>query len=171
MNIHHELTAARNDSRPLVLAIGFFDGVHRGHREILRALLRLRRPGYRAGVLTFENHPASFLRPEHAPALITTLEERVNLLARTGIDELYLVPFDERIARLSGEEFLEKSACRTDAHQRVGFRREFSFWSGSFGRCETCGGVARCARYRGIGDWARMSRRGARFKHAGASCD
>jgi riboflavin kinase / FMN adenylyltransferase len=107
MNIYHEINVCA-DTRPLVLAIGFFDGVHRGHREILRALARARSPGYRAGVLTFGNHPASFLRPGHVPPLITTLEERVNLLARTDIDALYLLPFDERIAHLSGQRFLEE---------------------------------------------------------------
>lgn len=105
MKIHHDLTRAQDD-RPLVLAIGFFDGVHRGHREIVRALLRLRRPGFRAAILTFSNHPATHLRPDKVPALITTLEERVDLLAATGIDELYLVPFDARIAALEASAFL-----------------------------------------------------------------
>ncbi len=105
MKIHHEI-AERENAHPLVLAVGFFDGMHRGHREIIRALLRTRRPGYRAAVLTFSNHPATHLRPQRAPALITTLEERVNLLASTGIDELYLLPFDERIAALEAREFL-----------------------------------------------------------------
>lgn len=141
MKIHHELTAAREDSRPLVLAIGFFDGVHRGHREILRALLRLRRPGYRAGVLTFENHPASFLRPERAPALITTLEERVNLLARTGIDELYLLPFDERIARLSGEDFLEKMLVENMKISALVFGENFRFGAARSGDAKLAGEV------------------------------
>jgi riboflavin kinase / FMN adenylyltransferase len=104
VTIYHELK--RTDrARPLVLAIGFFDGVHRGHREILRALLRMRRPGERTGVLTFANHPASHLRPGTEPPLITTLEERVTLLAATGIDELYIVPFDAAIATLPAQEF------------------------------------------------------------------
>ncbi|HTV73410.1 MAG TPA: bifunctional riboflavin kinase/FAD synthetase [Candidatus Acidoferrales bacterium] len=108
MKVHHELPALRTNARPLALAIGFFDGVHRGHREILRALLRRRRPGSLAAVLTFETHPSALLRPHQAPPLITTLEERVNLLARSGIDELYLLPFDERIARLEARTFLEE---------------------------------------------------------------
>ncbi|MBC5800726.1 MAG: riboflavin biosynthesis protein RibF [Candidatus Eremiobacteraeota bacterium] len=105
MKIHHEL-AVRDDRHPLVVAIGFFDGMHRGHREIVRTLLRCRRPGYRAAVLTFSNHPSTYLRPARTPALITTLGERVNLLAASGIDELYLVPFDERIAMLEARDFL-----------------------------------------------------------------
>ncbi len=105
MKIHHDLARAE-DERPLVLAIGFFDGMHRGHREIVRALLRLRRPGAVAAILTFSNHPATHLRPERVPPLINTLEERVDLLAATGIDELYLVPFDAGIAALEAPVFL-----------------------------------------------------------------
>jgi riboflavin kinase/FMN adenylyltransferase len=106
VKIHHGIEAPASE-RPLVLAIGFFDGLHRGHREIVRALLRLRRPGYRAAVLTFRNHPSTHLRPEKTPPLITTVEERVNLLAGSGIDELFLVPFDERIARIEARAFCE----------------------------------------------------------------
>ncbi len=106
MKIHHELETTSEEARPRVLAIGFFDGFHRGHREIVRTLLRLRRPGYRAAVLTFANHPATHLRPDTVPPLITTLEERVDLLAASGIDELFLLPFDERIASLEARDFL-----------------------------------------------------------------
>ncbi|MGH7728546.1 MAG: riboflavin biosynthesis protein RibF, partial [Vulcanimicrobiaceae bacterium] len=108
MRIYHELQARATDAPPIALAIGFFDGLHRGHREIVRALLRLRRPGMRAAVLTFGNHPATHLRPQRVPPLIATTEERIDLLAAAGIDELYLVPFDERIAQLAPREFLEE---------------------------------------------------------------
>ena len=63
MKIHHVFENPAT-ARPLVLAIGFFDGYHRGHREIVRALMRMRRPGYRAAILTFRNHPATHLRPD-----------------------------------------------------------------------------------------------------------
>jgi riboflavin kinase/FMN adenylyltransferase len=105
VKIHHVLEAPATE-RPLVAAIGFFDGLHRGHREIVKSLLRLRRPGFRAAAITFKNHPATYLRPERVPPLITTLEERVNLLASTGIDELFLVPFDEHIASVDATAFL-----------------------------------------------------------------
>jgi len=91
----------------MVLAIGFFDGLHRGHREILKSLMRLRRPGYSAGVLTFRNHPSTHLRPDKVPPLIDTLEERVDLLASCGVDELFLVPFDDRIALLDARAFCD----------------------------------------------------------------
>lgn len=106
MKIYHELF--RENDRPLVLAIGFFDGMHRGHQEIAKAARRMRKPGYRAGVLTFANHPASFLRPGSEPPLLTTTQERVNLLAKAGFEECFLVRFDETIAKMSPQEFLER---------------------------------------------------------------
>ncbi|MBC5829736.1 MAG: riboflavin biosynthesis protein RibF [Candidatus Eremiobacteraeota bacterium] len=105
MKLHHSL--ARKGDRPLVLAIGFFDGFHRGHEAIIRQTLLLRRPGFRAAVLTFSNHPASLLRPEMQPPLISTAEERVNLLAAAGIEECFFVPFDAALARLSPQEFID----------------------------------------------------------------
>jgi riboflavin kinase / FMN adenylyltransferase len=97
----------RDAVRPLVLAIGFFDGFHRGHREIARQTLRLRRPGWRAGVLTFANHPATHLRPGTEPPLISTPEERLELFGRAGFDECFFIRFDENVATLSPAEFLE----------------------------------------------------------------
>lgn len=106
MKIYHELF--RENDRPLSLAIGFFDGMHRGHREIARAAFAMRKPGYRSGVLTFANHPASFLRPGNEPPLITTTEERIDLFGKAGFEECFLIEFDESIAQLTPEQFLEK---------------------------------------------------------------
>ncbi|HEY6326021.1 MAG TPA: riboflavin biosynthesis protein RibF [Candidatus Cybelea sp.] len=105
MKVRHEL--ARNTARPLALAIGFCDGFHRGHREIARQTLRLRRPGWRSGVLTFSNHPATHLRPGTEPPLISTPEERLALLGSAGFEECFFVTFDDRISTLSPEAFLE----------------------------------------------------------------
>ncbi len=106
MKIYHELF--RENSRPLAVAIGFFDGMHRGHREIVRAAQRLRKPGWRSGVLTFANHPAAFLRPGSEPDMLTTPEERIDLIAKTGIEECFFVPFDDAISTLSPEQFLAR---------------------------------------------------------------
>lgn len=105
MKLYHQIE--RSSERPLVLAIGFFDGFHLGHREIARQTLRLRKPGWRAGVLTFANHPATHLHPGSEPPLICTEQERLNLLAGAGFEECFFVRFDERIAALSPAAFLE----------------------------------------------------------------
>ncbi|MBV8727640.1 MAG: riboflavin biosynthesis protein RibF [Candidatus Eremiobacteraeota bacterium] len=104
MNLHYKLEWRGDHS--LVVAIGFFDGLHRGHAAILQALRRLRKPGYRTGVLTFSNHPATYLRTA-PPPLLCTVEERIDLIADSGIEECFFVPFDERIASLSPQDFIE----------------------------------------------------------------
>jgi riboflavin kinase/FMN adenylyltransferase len=113
MNLHHRLE--RESERPLVLAIGFFDGFHLGHREIARRTLRLRKPGWRAGVLTFANHPATHLRPGTEPPMICTQEERLDLFASAGFDECFFVKFDETIATLSPGAFLDLLVDRLGA--------------------------------------------------------
>lgn len=105
MEVHHELS--RTGERPLALAIGFFDGFHRGHREIARQTLRMRKPGWRSGVLTFANHPASFLRPGNEPPLLCTPEERIALFGEAGFEECFWIRFDENVASLSPKAFLD----------------------------------------------------------------
>jgi riboflavin kinase/FMN adenylyltransferase len=97
----------RESERPLVLAIGFFDGFHRGHREIARQTLRLRRPGWRSGLLSFENHPSAHLRPGTEPPLLCTPLERLELFGRAGFEECFFLKFDDAIATLGPREFLE----------------------------------------------------------------
>lgn len=104
MKLHHGLL--RELDRPVVAAIGFFDGVHRGHLELMRTALRMRRPGWRSAVITFANHPTAYLRPGEEPPLICTPEERLGLFARVGFDECFFVPFDEQIAKLTPQGFV-----------------------------------------------------------------
>ena len=106
MKIHHVLPE-RTPERAFVVAVGFFDGFHRGHRAIVREALRERRPGERSAVLTFRDHPTAFLRPGQEPPMIASLEERVNAFARAGIDEAFVLPFDASVASLGPAQFLD----------------------------------------------------------------
>jgi riboflavin kinase/FMN adenylyltransferase len=96
----------------LLLSIGVFDGVHLGHRSVLARLLQMRRPGSIVGALTFEHHPHAFLHPGQAPKTLTTLDEKIDLLAGLGIDVLFLLPFDERLQSTSAHVFLEDVLLR-----------------------------------------------------------
>ena len=91
---------------PTVAAIGNFDGVHLGHREILSAVVaEARTAEARAVAITFEPHPEHFLRPEQAPQLLTPLAGRLRLLSSTGIDAVLVLPFDAALARLPARDF------------------------------------------------------------------
>jgi len=92
---------------PSVVSIGNFDGVHRGHRQILSSVAaEARAAGARAVAVTFDPHPEQFLRPCKAPRLITPMAERLRLLAATGIDAVLVLPFDAALAGLPGEDFV-----------------------------------------------------------------
>ncbi len=110
MKIYHEFF--RENDRPLSLAIGFFDGMHRGHAEIARRARLMRKPGYRCGVLTFANHPASYLRPGQEPPLIATPEERIDLFAQAGFEECIFLPFDQSVASMTPDAFVEALVAR-----------------------------------------------------------
>jgi riboflavin kinase/FMN adenylyltransferase len=106
VKLHYELRRD-DDVRPLALTIGFFDGFHLGHRELAKAAMRLRRPGWRSGVLTFAAHPAAHLRPGTEPPLISTPQERLCLFGSVGFEECFFVNFDDRVATLSPTAFFE----------------------------------------------------------------
>jgi riboflavin kinase/FMN adenylyltransferase len=92
---------------PSVASIGNFDGVHRGHREILSAVVtEARSLGARAVAITFEPHPEQFLRPADAPRLLTPQPERLRRLGLTGIDAVLVLPFDAALACLPAREFV-----------------------------------------------------------------
>ncbi len=102
------------DFGPSVGAIGNFDGVHRGHQEILSAVVReARQTGARAVAITFDPHPEQFLRPTQAPRLLTPLAVRLRLLALTGIDAIVVLPFDRALANLSADDFARRILAQT----------------------------------------------------------
>lgn len=93
---------------PSIAAIGNFDGVHRGHQQILSAVVaEARERGLRSLAVTFDPHPEKCLRPSSAPGLLTPMDHRLDLLATTGVDAVVVLRFDPALARLSAREFVQ----------------------------------------------------------------
>jgi riboflavin kinase/FMN adenylyltransferase len=89
------------------VTIGAYDGVHLGHRHLLSELLRRAEARHLTSVVvTFDRHPATVVRPQSAPPLLTDREQKLELLASAGIDRTLVVPFDEARANETAEEFV-----------------------------------------------------------------
>jgi len=91
-----------------VLSIGNFDGVHRGHQALLAQLrAKSEAPGLPAAVLTFEPHPREYFAHEDRPRRLTSLREKILLLKDQGVDRLYIGRFNQKLAGLTAEAFIE----------------------------------------------------------------
>jgi riboflavin kinase/FMN adenylyltransferase len=102
-----------------VITIGAYDGVHRGHRTVIAQVqARAAELGARSVVVTFDRHPASVIRPDAAPRLLTNPAQKLELLADTGVDATVVVPFSPEQARETPVDFVERvivNALRTQA--------------------------------------------------------
>jgi riboflavin kinase / FMN adenylyltransferase len=105
--IYRGLEQVPPDFGPCAMTIGNFDGVHVGHRKILRRVVALaREEGWKAAALTFDPHPAKLLTPANAPHLLTALEERTQIMMEQGIEEILILPFTRELASLEPEDFV-----------------------------------------------------------------
>ena len=107
--VYRSIAALPSGFGPTVASIGNFDGVHCGHRELLSAVVaEAQHLRARSVAITFDPHPEQFLHPEAAPGLLTPLDERIRLLAATGIDAVLVLPFDAALAAEPAQEFLRR---------------------------------------------------------------
>ena len=104
--------------RPRDLAVGEFDGVHLGHREVIRGS---------DTVLTFEPHPRTVVAPDSAPKLLTSLEIKADLIASLGVQELVVIPFDGSFAAQSPQEFIDHVLVGQLGSERVSVGENFRF--------------------------------------------
>lgn len=100
---------------PVALAIGNFDGVHRGHRAIFDSLCqRAAEQGLSPAVMTFEPHPREFFSPHTAPARLTSLREKLEMFEQAGVQNVYLCRFDAEFAAVSAQAFMDETLRRLD---------------------------------------------------------
>ena len=117
------LPAARPD-RERRVAIGTFDGVHVGHREVIRGC---------DTVLTFDPHPLTVVRPEAAPKLLTPFSVKRDIIAGLGVEELVVIPFDADFRARTAEQFVEEILVERLRAQVVSVGENFRFGKGATG--------------------------------------
>jgi riboflavin kinase/FMN adenylyltransferase len=113
---------------PIGLTIGNFDGVHRGHRAMLKRLVeKTRELKLPCSVLTFEPHPREFFSPAAAPARLTRLREKLELIAEAGVDRAHVLRFGAPLAALTPERFVEEVLLRGLGVRWLLVGRDFRF--------------------------------------------
>ena len=137
-----------------VVTIGVFDGVHRGHQQLIgRAVARGRELGLPTVLITFDPHPSAVLRPGSHPAQLTSLTRRAELVAELGVDAFWVLPFDADLARVPPAEFVHELLVDRLHAALVVVGRNFTFG------------------YRAAGDVAELERLGERFGFAAEGLD
>jgi len=107
LKVFHSINQFKSKAKTIVTH-GTFDGVHIGHKKIIKRLLfSAKELNCKSLVLTFFPHPRMVLQKDSDVKLINTIEEKINLLAKTGLDNLVIHPFDQVFSRLTAEEFVK----------------------------------------------------------------
>jgi riboflavin kinase / FMN adenylyltransferase len=121
------LPDVESGSGPRRVAIGTFDGVHRGHREVIRGA---------DTVLTFDPHPLAVIHPEAMPKLISTFDVKRDLIAGLGVDELVVIPFDKGFSSQTAEEFVNDVLIERVGAEEVSVGENFRFGRRAKGTAE-----------------------------------
>jgi riboflavin kinase/FMN adenylyltransferase len=109
MQVYRSLAGLPRDFGPSAVSIGNFDGVHFGHRRILRRVKEIAgERGWKASVLTFDPHPTRVVARDRTPPLLTSPERRAALMREEGIEQVLILPFTRELAMLTPEEFVER---------------------------------------------------------------
>ncbi|HWV39399.1 MAG TPA: bifunctional riboflavin kinase/FAD synthetase [Vulgatibacter sp.] len=143
MKVFRSIDEARGALSGCAVAIGNFDGVHLGHRQLLaeaKALAAAR--GAPAVVLTFEPHPARVLSPEFAPPLIATMARKLRLLEDEGLDAVVIQPFDRAYAATSAEAFVRRDLVEALGARDIVVGFDFTFGRGRAGTPEALARLA-----------------------------
>jgi riboflavin kinase/FMN adenylyltransferase len=134
MEIIRDTASCPRPPEGTAVTIGVFDGVHLGHRHVIAEARRLAAElGAKSAVVTFDRHPAAVVRPDSAPALLTDLDQRLELLASTGVDFALVVHFDEERSRETAEDFVRRELVECLRAKAVVVGADFHFGHGRRG--------------------------------------
>jgi riboflavin kinase/FMN adenylyltransferase len=128
MNVIHAANELKPGNRKVCLAIGFFDGVHLGHQQIIRQTIAdAHQHDAIALVITFDRHPNVVVAPDHVPPLIYSLPQKLGAIESLGADTLLLIHFDEKFSGQTGENFICRLACDLGKIQSLCVGADFVF--------------------------------------------
>lgn len=134
MNVLRSISELSRLAGPVHLAIGVFDGVHLGHRAVLeRAIISANESRGTAAVVTFDPHPAQVLRPDKAPALLTSTRHKLRLLAQLGVQHTLVIPFDLVFAATPPSEFIHQLADTCRPLRQICVGQDWAFGKGRSG--------------------------------------
>lgn len=137
MRIFRHFNALPRDAKGATVAIGNFDGVHKGHQAVINeAGLIAHDAGRPWAVLTFEPHPRELFQPDQAPFRLTPLRSKAHEIAALGVDVLIVQRFDEAFSRLEAEDFVKSALARGIEASHVVSGYDFVFGHGRGGTCE-----------------------------------
>jgi len=120
-----------------VVTVGTFDGVHRGHQDVLATLVRhAEARGLPSVVITFDPHPLEVVNPAAAPPLLTLTEEKLAMLAQTGVSYVAVVPFTTQLAALEAEQFVDDVLLGRFAMRELLVGHDHGFGRGRMGDIE-----------------------------------
>ncbi|MBI3653624.1 MAG: bifunctional riboflavin kinase/FAD synthetase [Acidobacteria bacterium] len=142
MKICHDIESCELKT-PTIVTFGVFDGLHLGHQTIMKQVVeRAKATGLAATVVTFDPHPRAVLHPESAPPLLHTFEQKMEAIARLGIEQVVVLTFTKELAEESAEEFLLQTIFgRLDARE-VYLGKGFAFGNRREGNFELLKAVA-----------------------------
>jgi riboflavin kinase/FMN adenylyltransferase len=137
MEIVRGLAALPLESEPSVVTVGFFDGVHLGHRAVFaRVVEHARESGLRPVAITFDRHPREVLSPGSEPRLLTTVERKAELIAETGIEVLVVLTFDRDFSLIPAEDFVRDILVHGVRARHAAMGANFTFGFKAFGTME-----------------------------------
>jgi riboflavin kinase/FMN adenylyltransferase len=126
MKVRHDADPTSNE--PSVVAIGVFDGLHRGHQAVIAQLIELsRKYDATASVVTFDPSPASVLAPERAPRQLATIDQRLEGFATLGVDQVRVLTFSRELSRESARDFIDRVLVHDLAARCVLVGEDFHF--------------------------------------------
>ena len=136
--------ALPRDGRPAIITVGTFDGVHRGHWEVLEEICRrAQATGGRSILVTFHPHPLRVVRPEHAPPLLTTLAEKREILAESGLEYVVFLPFTRTLQGYRARRFVEEILVGRIGMNELVIGYDHGFGKDREGRVETLRQIGR----------------------------